>query len=184
MSGFTKSVSESVYSYGMLPMRWIFLPVAVVFAIALLPRAFVAAGFPAPEKRASESPAQSKLQDRFIPGSDQPDQLMSLPEPAHYLTVASGNTQDESDLTRTVEPVTPRHDSALSAIELPVATSALGAPRQTESAKREDHRTRTAGNGVRHPSQTKLAASGQSRHDVNSIADGQIPAPNFTFSAY
>ena len=125
-----------------------------------------------------------KTAGQIYSGSDQPDQLMSLPEPAHYLTVASGNTQDESDLTRTVEPVTPCHDSTLSAIELPVATSALGAPRQTKSAKREEHRTRTAGNGVRHPSQTKLAASGQRRDDVNSIADGQIPAPNFTFSAY
>ena len=86
----------------MLPIRWIIAPVALVFAIALLPRAFVAVGFPAPEKRASESPAQSKLQDRFIPGSVQYDQLMSPPEPAHYLTVASGNTQDESDLIGTV----------------------------------------------------------------------------------
>src|SRR6478672_5687407 len=86
----------------MLPMRWIILPVALVFAVALLPRAFVAAGFAAPEKRASESPAQSKLQDRFIPGSDQHDQLMSLPEPAHYLTVASRNSQGESDVTGTV----------------------------------------------------------------------------------
>jgi hypothetical protein len=167
----------------MLPIRWIFLPVVLVFAIALLPRAFVAAGFPAPEKRASESHAQTKLQDRFIPGSDQRDQLMSLPEPAQYLAVSS-STQDESDLTRTVEFVIPRDNSTLSAIELPVATSALDASRQTKSAKREDHRTRAASSGVRHPSRTKLAASGQSTHDINSIADGQIPAPNFTFSAY
>jgi hypothetical protein len=73
----------------MLPIRWIILPVALVFAIALLPKAFIAAGFPAPEKRPSGPAAQSKLQDRFIPGSDQHDQLMSLPEPTHYLTVAS-----------------------------------------------------------------------------------------------
>jgi hypothetical protein len=167
----------------MLPIRWIILPVAFVFAIALLPRAFVAAGFPAPEKPPNGPPTQSKLQDRFIPGSDQHDQLMSLPEPTHYVTVAPGNSP-ESDLTRTVEPVTPPDSGALSAIELSVVASALSASQQTKSAKRGDHRTKAASNRLRNSPQTKLAASGQSGHDINSSADGQIPAPNFTFSAY
>src|SRR6476469_7598091 len=115
----------------MLPIRWILAPVTLVFAIALLPRAFVAVGFPAPEKRANESPAQSKLQDRFIPGSDQHDQLMSPPEPAHYLTVASGNSQGESDLTGTVPP----NDTPLAA-KFPVDVSTLNA--QAKPAKQED----------------------------------------------
>ena len=121
----------------MLPIRWILAPVTLVFAIALLPRAFVAVGFPAPEKRASESPAQSKLQDRFIPGSVQYDQLMSPPEPAHYLTVASGNSQGESDLTGTVAP----NDTPLAA-EFPVDVSILYA--RTKPAKQEDHQIRAA----------------------------------------
>ena len=143
MSGFTQGGSESVYSYGMLPMRWIFLPVALIFAIALLPRAFVAAGFPAPEKRASEAPAQSKLQDRFIPGSDQHDQLMSLPEPA------SGNSQGESDVTGTVPP---NYTPPLAA-EFPVDGSMLSP--QTKPAKQEDHQISTTRSKVCRSSQIK-----------------------------
>ena len=167
-------------------MRWIFPAVALIFALALLPRGFVAAEFSSPRKTTDESQAQPKFQDRFVPGAGQRDQLMSLPDTARGLTVASGNTQNENDLTRTVEPVAPypRDNSTLSAIELPAATSVHGASRQTRSTKRGDNRTRAANSGVHHLSQTKLAASGQSRHDINSIADGQIPAPNFTFSAY
>ena len=162
-------------------MRWIILPVALVFAVALLPRAFVAAGFPAPEKRASESPAQSKLQDRFIPGSDQHDQLMSLPEPAHYLTVASGNTQGESDLTGTVPPnYTPL------AAEFPVDVSILSA--QTKPAKQEDHQINTTRSKVRRSSQIKADNHRPTQiRSVSNNADqgsGQIPTPNFTFSAY
>jgi hypothetical protein len=173
----------------MISMRWIFPAVALIFALALLPRGFVAAEFSSPRKTTNEPRTQPKFQDRFVPGAGQPDQLMSLPETARDLTVASGNTQNENDLTGTVEPVAPypRDNSALSGIELPVATAALGASRQTKSAKREDHRIRAASGGARQPLQTKLAASGRSTHDIDSIAheqEGQIPAPNFTFSAY
>jgi len=165
----------------MLPMRWIILPVAFVFAVALLPRAFVAAGFAAPEKRASESPAQSKLQDRFIPGSDQHDQLMSLPEPAHYLTVASCNGQGESDGTGTVPPnYTPL------AAEFPVDGSILSA--QTKPAKQEEHQISTTRSKVRRSSQIKSDIHRPTQiRSVSNNADqgsGQIPTPNFTFSAY
>ena len=181
MSGFTQGGSESVYSYGMLPMRWIFLPVALIFAIALLPRAFVAAGFPAPEKRASEAPAQSKLQDRFIPGSDQHDQLMSLPEPAHYQMVASGNSQAESDPTGTVRP----NDRPLAA-EFPVDVSILNA--LTKPAKQEDHQISATRSKVRRFSQIKADNHRPTQiRSVGNNADqgsGQIPTPNFTFSAY
>lgn len=166
---------------GMLPMRWIFLPVAFVFAVALLPRAFVAAGFPAPEKRASEPPAQSKLQDRFIPGSDQHDQLMLLPEPAHYLRVASGNTQGESDLTGTVSSnYTPL------AAEFPVNVSTLKA--QTKPAEQEVHQISATRSKVRRFSEIK--ADNRRPTQIRSVSNnsdqgsGQIPAPNFTFSAY
>ena len=181
MSGFTQGGSESVYSYGMLPMRWIFLPVALIFAIALLPRAFVATGFPAPEKRASEAPAQSKLQDRFIPGSDQHDQLMSLPEPAHYLTVASGNSQAESDPTGTF----PLNYTPLAA-KFPVDVSSLSA--QIKPAKQEDPQISTTRSKVPRFSQIKADNHRPTRiRSVSNNADqgsGQIPTPNFTFSAY
>ena len=165
----------------MLPIRWILAPVALVFAVALLPRAFVTAGFPAPEKRASKSPAQSKLQDRFIPGSDQHDQLMSLPEPAHYLTVASGNNQGASDLTGTVPPnYTPL------AAEFPVDVSILSA--QTKPAKQEDHQISTTRSKMRRSSQIKADNHRPTQiRSVSNNADqggGQITTPNFTFSAY
>ena len=166
----------------MLPIRWIFLPVAIVFAIALLPRAFVAVGFPAPEKRASESPAQSKLQDRFIPGSDQHDQLMSLPEPAHYLTVASRNSRGESDVTGTVPP---NYTPPLAA-EFPVDVSILSP--QTKPAKQEDHQISTTRSKVRRSSQIKSDNHRPTQiRSVSNNADqgsGQIPTPSFTFSAY
>jgi hypothetical protein len=159
----------------MLPMRWIILPVALVFAVALLPRAFVAAGFAAPEKRASESPAQSKLQARFNPGSDQHDQLMSLPEPA------SGNSQGESDVTGTVPP-----KYAPLAAEFPVDVSILSA--QTKPAKQEDHQISTTRSKVRRSSQIKTDNHRPTQiRSVSNNADqgsGQIPTPSFTFSAY
>jgi hypothetical protein len=71
----------------MLPIRWILPPVALVFAIALLPRAFVAQQSPTVSKVTVESNGQPKLQDRFVPGADQQDQLTSLSEgAAHKLT--------------------------------------------------------------------------------------------------
>jgi len=165
----------------MLPIRWILAPVTLVFAIALLPRAFVAVGFPAPEKRANESPAQSKLQDRFIPGSDQHDQLMSPPEPAHYLTVASGNSQGESDLTGTV----PLNDTPLAA-EFPVDVSILNA--RTKPAKQEDRQISATRSKVRRFSQIKADNHRPTQiRSVGNNADqgsGLIPTPNFTFSAY
>jgi hypothetical protein len=165
----------------MLPIRWILAPVTLVFAIALLPRAFVAVGLPTPEKRASESPAQSKLQDRFIPGSDQHDQLMSPPEPAHYLTVASGNSQGESDLTGTVPP----NDTPLAA-KFPVDVSILNA--QAKPAKQEDRQISATRSKVRRFSQIKADNHRPTQiRSVGNNADqgsGLIPTPNFTSSAY
>ena len=172
----------------MLPIRWIILPVALVFAVALIPRAFVAAGFPAPEKRASELPAQSKLQDRFILGSDQQDQLTSLSDgTAHKLTAGSANFEYENDPTNAVQPVTsptPKDDGKASlAMEHPEdGASVLSHQVQL---KRE-RRIRPADNNVGRFAQLKTGkqSAKQTSTKTGGESTGQIPEPNFTFSAY
>jgi hypothetical protein len=168
----------------MISIRWIFPAVFLVFAVALLPRAFVAPGFSKPGKAAIESYAQYKLQDRFLPGGPQHDQLMSLPEPEHKATVALGH-----DLTGNVQPVTsatPTNDgNAPSAIEYPAAHPS--AQRPPNPAKHES-RTKTAVNRERDTTQTKLGKQqpkpARVVDNVTREQEGQIPAPNFTFSAY
>jgi len=171
----------------MISIRWIFPAVILVFAVALLPRVLVAPGFSKPGKAGIESYAQHKLQDRFIPGGTQHDQLMSLPEPEHNVMVALGHTRGDNDLTGNVQPVTsatPRNDDNASfAIEHP----ASGAQRPANPAKYEP-RAKTAGNREYDPSQLKLGKQQRKPARVVNNAineqDGQIPAPNFTFSAY
>src|SRR5262245_10095309 len=123
----------------MISIRWIFPAVILVFAIALLPRILVAPGFSKPGKAAIESYAQHKLQDRFLPGDTQRDQLMSLPEPEHNVTVALGHTRGDNDQTGNVRPATsatPKNDANASfAIEHPASN--LSAPRPANPAKHE-----------------------------------------------
>src|SRR5262245_61156730 len=171
----------------MISMRWIFPAVVLVFAVALLPRAFVAPGFSKPGKAAIESYAQYKLQDRFLPDGIQHDQLMSLPEPDHKVTVALGHARGDIDLTGNVQPVTsatPKNDGNASfAIEHPD-----GNAQRLQNPAKHEPRTKTAGGRERDPSQLKLSKQQpKPARVVNNVApeqDGQIPAPNFTFSAY
>jgi len=114
-------------------------------------------------------------------GSDQRDQLMSLSEPAHYLTVASGNSQAESDPTGTF----PLNYTPLAA-KFPVDVSSLSA--QTKPAKQEDHQISATRSKVRRFSQIKADNHRPTQiRSVGNNADqgsGLIPTPNFTSSAY
>ena len=163
----------------MLPIRWILLPVALVFAIALLPRAYVAQRSPTVSKVTVDSNGLPKLQDRFVPGADQQDQLTSLSGGAHKLTVGSANI--ENDWTSAVQPMTssmPRDDGKASlAMEHPED----GGSGLSQVKPKRERRIGTTDNNVRRFAQLKT--SKQPAKQTNTKT-GQIPEPNFTFSAY
>lgn len=161
----------------MLPIRWILLPVALVFAIALLPRAYVAQRSPMVSKVTADSNGLPKLQDRFVPGADQQDQLTSLSGGAHKLTVGSANIENDW----TVQPMTssmPRDDGKASlAMEHPED----GASVLSQVKPKRERRIGATDNNVRHFAQLKT--SKQPAKQTNTKT-GQIPEPTFTSSAY
>ena len=166
-----------------------FAPVALVFAIALLPRAYVAQRSPTAGKVTVELNGLPKLQDRFIPGADQQDQLTSLSEgAAHKLSVGSANIENENDPTSAVQPITPpppKDDGKASlAMEHPEdGASVLG----HQVKPNRERRIRPAdNNNVRRFAQIKTGkqSAKQTNTKTGGESTGQIPELNFTFSAY
>ena len=172
----------------MLPIRWILAPVALVFAIALLPRAYVAQRSPTVSKVTVDLNGLPKLQDRFVPGADQQDQLASLSEgAAHKLSVGLANIENENDPTSAVQPMTspPPKDDGKASLAMEHPEDGASVVSHQVKPKRE-RRIGTADNNVRRFAQLKTGkqSAKQTNTKTGGESTGQIPEPNFTFSAY